>query len=234
MMALIDLKSITKHFFMGEYVVKAVDGITLEIETNEYVAFVGSSGSGKSSIMNILGCLDVPSDGHYLLNQRDVCGLTQNELAEIRNQEIGFIFQNFNLLPRASALQNVMQPLIYSGVGPRARREAAEAVLQRVGLVDRMNHVPNELSGGQKQRVAVARALVTRPSILLADEPTGNLDSSTSAEIMRLFDELYEDGQTIIMVTHESDIASHCRRVIRLHDGRVAEDRLNPERPGIH
>ncbi|OGT84411.1 MAG: macrolide ABC transporter ATP-binding protein, partial [Gammaproteobacteria bacterium RIFCSPLOWO2_12_FULL_52_10] len=204
--------------------IKAVDEIDLQISKNEYVAFIGPSGSGKSSIMNILGCLDTPSSGQYFLNTQDVSGMTQNQLAEIRNKEIGFIFQNFNLLPRATALQNVIQPLIYRGLGLKARKEAAIAVLERVGLGDRMQHLPSELSGGQRQRVAIARALVTRPSILLADEPTGNLDSQTTRDIMRLFDELYDEGQTIIVVTHENDIAAHCRRIIRLLDGRIAED----------
>ena len=223
-MELIKLVSVSKRYVMGQYLIKAVDEIDLQIAGNEYVAFVGPSGSGKSSIMNILGCLDSPSSGQYFLNTQDVSGMTQNQLAEVRNKEIGFIFQNFNLLPRASALQNVMQPLIYRGLGLKARKEAAVAVLERVGLGDRMAHLPSELSGGQRQRVAIARALVTRPSILLADEPTGNLDSQTTRDIMRLFDELYDEGQTIIVVTHESEIAAHCRRVIRLLDGRVAED----------
>lgn len=223
-MELIKLNSVSKHFVMGQDLIKAVDEIDLLISKNEYVAFIGPSGSGKSSIMNILGCLDTPSSGQYLLNTQDVSGMTQNQLAEIRNKEIGFIFQNFNLLPRATALQNVIQPLIYRGLGLKARREAAIAVLERVGLSDRMQHLPSELSGGQRQRVAIARALVTRPSILLADEPTGNLDSQTTRDIMRLFDELYDEGQTIIVVTHENDIAAHCRRIIRLLDGRIAED----------
>ncbi|OGT70129.1 MAG: macrolide ABC transporter ATP-binding protein [Gammaproteobacteria bacterium RIFCSPLOWO2_02_FULL_56_15] len=223
-MELIKLNSVSKHFVMGQELIKAVDEIDLQISKNEYVAFIGPSGSGKSSIMNILGCLDTPSSGQYFLNTQDVSGMTQNQLAEIRNKEIGFIFQNFNLLPRATALQNVIQPLIYRGLGLKARKEAAIAVLERVGLGDRMQHLPSELSGGQRQRVAIARALVTRPSILLADEPTGNLDSQTTRDIMRLFDELYDEGQTIIVVTHENDIAAHCRRIIRLLDGRIAED----------
>ncbi len=223
-MEMIKLASVSKHYVMGEYLIKAVDAIDLSIRRNEYVAFIGPSGSGKSSIMNILGCLDSPSAGQYFLNTQDVSGMTQNQLAEIRNKEIGFIFQNFNLLPRATALQNVIQPLIYRGLGLKARKEAALAVLERVGLGNRVQHLPSELSGGQRQRVAIARALVTQPSILLADEPTGNLDSQTTHEIMRLFDELYADGQTIIVVTHENDIAEHCRRIIRLLDGRIAAD----------
>lgn len=223
-MELIKLDSVSKHYVMGQDLIKAVDAIDLSIDQNEYVAFIGPSGSGKSSIMNILGCLDSPSSGQYFLNTQDVSGMTQNQLAEIRNKEIGFIFQNFNLLPRATALQNVIQPLIYRGLGLKARREAALAVLERVGLGNRVQHLPSELSGGQRQRVAIARALVTKPSILLADEPTGNLDSQTTRDIMRLFDELYDEGQTIIVVTHENDIAEHCRRIIRLLDGRIAAD----------
>jgi len=207
--ALIELTSISKHYEMGQEVIKAVDNIDLSIDPNEYVVFIGSSGSGKSTIMNIIGCLDTPTHGNYVLNGRNVSGLDQGELADIRNQEIGFIFQSFNLLPRATALKNVMQPLIYRGIGYADRRAEAERVLERVGLADRSNHLPNQLSGGQRQRVAIARALVTSPSILLADEPTGNLDSQTTVEIMALFDELHDDGQTIIVVTHEPDIAAH-------------------------
>jgi putative ABC transport system ATP-binding protein len=226
-MALIELTSVSKHYEMGQHLIKAVDNIDLSIEPNEYMVFIGSSGSGKSTIMNIIGCLDTPTHGRYVLNGRNVNGLDQGELADIRNQEIGFIFQSFNLLPRATALKNVMQPLIYRGVGVADRRVEAERVLERVGLADRGDHLPNQLSGGQCQRVAIARALVTNPSILLADEPTGNLDSQTTVEIMALFDELHDEGQTIIVVTHEPDIAAHSERVARLRDGRIIEDYAN-------
>ena len=226
-MALIELTSISKHYEMGQQLIKAVDNIDLKIDPNEYMVFMGSSGSGKSTIMNIIGCLDTPTHGSYVLNGRNVNGLDQGELADIRNQEIGFIFQSFNLLPRATALKNVMQPLIYRGIGYADRRAEAERVLERVGLADRSNHLPNQLSGGQRQRVAIARALVTNPSILLADEPTGNLDSQTTVEIMALFDELHEDGQTIIVVTHEPDIAARSERVARLRDGQILEDYAN-------
>ena len=209
---------------MGTQVVKALDGISVAVRTNEYMAFIGSSGSGKSTMLNILGCLDKPTSGRYLLNGKNVEGLDQNELSEIRNLEIGFIFQSFNLLPRANALGNVMQPLIYRGMNLRERREKAEESLARVGLADRMDHLPNQLSGGQRQRVAIARALVTHPSILLADEPTGNLDSKTSVEIMQLFDELHAEGHTLIVVTHEDEIAAHCQRVVEMRDGKIAND----------
>jgi putative ABC transport system ATP-binding protein len=219
---------------MGQQLIKAVDSLDLTIDYNEYVVFIGSSGSGKSTLMNIIGCLDTPTAGRYVLNQRDVSGLDENELADIRNQEIGFIFQSFNLLPRASALKNVMQPLIYRGLSLADRRAEAERVLARVGLADRADHLPNQLSGGQRQRVAIARALVTNPSILLADEPTGNLDSQTSIEILSLFDELHNDGQTIIVVTHEPDVAAHGERIVRLKDGKVLEDRRNERQPVSH
>jgi putative ABC transport system ATP-binding protein len=233
-MPVIELSSISKHYEMGQQLIKAVDNLDLTIDYNEYIVFIGSSGSGKSTLMNIIGCLDTPTGGRYVLNQKDVSGLDENELADIRNQEIGFIFQSFNLLPRASALKNVMQPLIYRGMSPAERKAEAERVLERVGLADRAHHLPNQLSGGQRQRVAIARALVTNPSILLADEPTGNLDSQTSVEILALFDELHRDGQTIIVVTHEPDVAAHGQRIVRLKDGKVLEDRRNERGPTQH
>jgi putative ABC transport system ATP-binding protein len=233
-MPVIELSSISKHYAMGAQLIKAVDALDLTIDYNEYVVFIGSSGSGKSTLMNIIGCLDTPTSGRYLLNRRDVSGLHENELADIRNQEIGFIFQSFNLLPRATALRNVMQPLIYRGMSLADRKVEAERVLERVGLADRSDHLPNQLSGGQRQRVAIARALVTNPSILLADEPTGNLDSQTSVEILALFDELHSDGQTIVVVTHEPDVASHGERIVRLKDGRVVEDRRSERQRVSH
>jgi putative ABC transport system ATP-binding protein len=223
-MTLIALNEITKYYEMGSQVVKALDGINVEIERNEYVAFVGSSGSGKSTMLNILGCLDRPTGGQYHLNGNNVENLNQNQLSEIRNLEIGFIFQSFNLLPRATALGNVMQPLIYRNIPFKKRKEMAALALGRVNLGDRTDHLPNQLSGGQRQRVAIARALVTHPSILLADEPTGNLDSRTTVEIMQLFDELHAEGHTVIMVTHEDEIAAHCNRVIEMKDGRIFQD----------
>jgi len=229
-MPVIELSRISKHYVMGEQVIKAVDDIDLVIEPNEYVVIIGSSGSGKSTVMNIIGCLDTPTYGTYTLNSQNVDGMSENDLADVRNHEIGFIFQSFNLLPRVTALQNVMQPLIYRGVGVSERREKAQDVLERVGLTERSHHLPNQLSGGQRQRVAIARALVTQPSLLLADEPTGNLDSQTSEEILGLFDELHADGQTIVVVTHEPEIAAHSQRVIRLQDGRIIEDHFNQPR----
>jgi len=231
---LLRLQGITKVYEMGSETVHALRGIDLDIARNESIAFIGSSGSGKSTLMNILGCLDSPTSGQYWLNGRDVATLSENELADTRNREIGFVFQSFNLLPRASALNNVMHPLIYRGVRPAERHKRARAALERVGLGNRVDHLPNQLSGGQRQRVAVARALVGEPSILLADEPTGNLDSATSEEIMALFDQLHRDGQTVILVTHEPDIAEHCQRVVRLSDGKVISDirNENPKVPG--
>ena len=223
-MALIELQGITKYYEMGSQVVKALDGIDIEVSRNDYLAFIGSSGSGKSTMLNILGCLDRPTSGEYNLNGKNVEILDQNELSEIRNLEIGFIFQSFNLLPRANALGNVMQPLIYRNIGERKRKEMAMEALTRVRLDDRIDHLPNQLSGGQRQRVAIARALVTNPSILLADEPTGNLDSRTTIEIMQLFNELHGEGQTLIVVTHEDEIAQHCRRVVEMKDGRIFDD----------
>ena len=227
---LIRLEGIAKHYQMGGETIAAMNGIDLDIARNDYVAFIGSSGSGKSTMMNILGCLDTPTTGKYFLNGRDVAGMSEIELATTRNQEIGFIFQSFNLLTRATALQNVMQPLIYSGVRPAERARRAKESMARVGLENRMDHLPNQLSGGQRQRVAIARALCSRPSILLADEPTGNLDSTTAADIMALFDTLYAEGQTLIVVTHEPDIAAHCRRAVRLADGKVLSDIVNTGR----
>ena len=224
-MALIQLQGITKYYEMGFQVVKALDGINIDVFRNDYLAFIGSSGSGKSTMLNILGCLDKPTKGQYHLNGTNVENLDQNELSEIRNKEIGFIFQSFNLLPRANALGNVMQPLIYRNISIRQRKEIAIEALERVGLADRMDHLPNQLSGGQRQRVAIARALVTHPSILLADEPTGNLDSRTTIEIMQLFDELHAEGHTLIIVTHEDEIAHHCHRIIEMKDGKIFNDR---------
>ena len=228
---MIRLQNIVKRYTMGEESFMALAGINLDIARNEYVALIGPSGSGKSTLMNLLGCLDSPSEGTYFLNGRDTSKLDDNELAKVRNLEIGFVFQSFHLLPRISVLNNVMQPLVYRGIPRAQREEMAAKALTRVGLGDRMKHLPNQLSGGQRQRVAVARALVGRPSILLADEPTGNLDSKTSAEIMALFDELHGEGQTVIVVTHEPDIAAHCHRVIRVNDGLIVEDRLNSQTP---
>jgi putative ABC transport system ATP-binding protein len=222
--ALIQFSQVTRSYTMGDQVLKALDCIDLCIDRNEYVAITGPSGSGKTTLMNIIGCLDRPSSGEFYLNQANVGEQNDGELARIRNREIGFIFQSFNLLPRATALKNVMQPLVYRKL-PRSERQArAMESLERVGLGDRVHHLPNELSGGQRQRVAVARALVGTPAILLADEPTGNLDSVTSREILALFDELHKEGQTIIMVTHEPDIAAHCHRELRLLDGKISGD----------
>ncbi|HSH46785.1 MAG TPA: ABC transporter ATP-binding protein [Longimicrobiales bacterium] len=222
--AVIETTGLSKEYQLGSETVRALKGVDLRIEKNEYVAIMGPSGSGKSTLMNLLGCLDTPSAGEYWLNGTPVARMDDDDLAAIRNREIGFVFQTFNLLPRATALHNVELPLIYGGVGARARRERATYVLDRVGLADRMEHRPSELSGGQRQRVAVARALVNDPAILLADEPTGNLDSQTSTEIMKLFEELHTEGQTIVLVTHEHDIAEHARRRITLRDGLIETD----------
>ena len=220
----IQMRDLARSYVMGAETVNALRGVTLEIRRNEYVAIMGPSGSGKSTLMNLVGCLDTPTAGEYWLNGQEVSRMPDDALARVRNREIGFVFQTFNLLPRASALQNVELPLVYGGVPSRERRERARAALTRVGLGDRMQHRPNELSGGQRQRVAIARALVNQPAILLADEPTGNLDSTTSEEIMKVFEALHAQGQTIIMVTHEADIAAHAERVVVLRDGRVASD----------
>jgi putative ABC transport system ATP-binding protein len=228
--SVIRLEGITREYVMGTETVRALRGIDLTIARNEYVAIMGPSGSGKSTMMNVLGCLDTPDGGAYWLNGQEVSRMVDDDLARVRNREIGFVFQTFNLLPRASALANVELPLVYAGATARQRRQRAEEALTRVGLGERMHHRPNELSGGQRQRVAIARALVNNPSILLADEPTGNLDSATSVEIMRVFGELHAQGQTVILVTHEPDIAEHARRVIVLRDGKIDTDRLNPVR----
>ena len=223
--ALIEVRGLQKQYVMGAETVRALRGVDLSIERNEYVAIMGPSGSGKSTFMNLIGCLDTPSAGEYVLNGQPVAGMKDDDLARIRNREIGFVFQTFNLLPRSTALENVELPLVYAGVGKAERKERAAGALRSVELGDRLDHRPNELSGGQRQRVAIARALVTRPSIILADEPTGNLDSRTSEEIMALFHRLHAEGQTIIMVTHEPDIAAHADRVVMLRDGIIASDR---------
>ena len=220
----IAIEGVTKLYQMGEETIHALRGVSLEIRRNEYLAIMGPSGSGKSTLMNMLGCLDTPTSGRYEFNGHDVAGMVDDELAEIRNREIGFVFQTFNLLPRSDALRNVELPLIYGGVPAHERHERARQTLIDVGLGNRIHHKPNELSGGQRQRVAVARALVNRPSIILADEPTGNLDSKTGVEILALFDDLYERGNTIIVVTHEESIARHARRIIRIHDGLIESD----------
>jgi putative ABC transport system ATP-binding protein len=223
-MALIEVRDLWKTYVMGSEEIHALRGVSIQIERGEYVAIMGPSGSGKSTLMNLIGCLDTPTKGGYLLNEKQVGQMNDNELAQIRNEEIGFVFQTFNLLPRATALQNVELPLVYAGVAARDRHARAKAALEKVELGARMGHRPNELSGGQRQRVAIARALVNNPSILLADEPTGNLDSTTGAEIMALFARLHEAGNTIVLVTHEADIAAFAHRTIHLRDGQVEKD----------
>jgi putative ABC transport system ATP-binding protein len=232
METIISLDKIVKNYFIGSIIVEALRSVDIEIKTNEYVAIMGPSGSGKSTLMNLIGCLDTPTSGTYILNGTDVSKMDDNRLAEIRNQEIGFIFQTFNLLPRYTALENVTLPLIYAGIGKTERVEKAKKTLDEVGLADRMDHKPNELSGGQRQRVAVARALVNNPSIILADEPTGNLDSKTSVDIMKLFGKIHALGNTIILVTHEESIARYAHRIIRLLDGQIdkIEINKNPEK----
>lgn len=222
----IHIKNIIRDFKLGQETVHVLKGIDLEIKRGEYLAIMGPSGSGKSTLMNLLGCLDTPTSGNYFLNGNDVSKMTDDALAETRNKEIGFVFQTFNLLPRTTALDNVALPMVYSGVSKADRNARAEEVLTNVGLADRMDHKPNQLSGGQRQRVAVGRALVNNPSIILADEPTGNLDSKTSLEIMHLFDEIHASGNTVILVTHEEEVAQHANRVIRLRDGRIESDEL--------
>jgi putative ABC transport system ATP-binding protein len=223
--AVIQVRGLSREYPMGAERVRALRQVDLTIHRNEYVAVMGPSGSGKSTFMNLVGCLDTPTAGEYVLNGTPVAGMRGDELARVRNREIGFVFQTFNLLPRATALENVELPLVYGGAGRRERRERAREALRHVGLEERMGHRPSQLSGGQRQRVAIARALVTRPSLLLADEPTGNLDSRTSAEILALFDRLHGEGQTVVLVTHEPDVAAHAERVVTLRDGTVADDR---------
>jgi putative ABC transport system ATP-binding protein len=228
---IIETRDLQKHYVMGAETVRALRGVDLVIHPNEYVAIMGPSGSGKSTLMNLIGCLDTPTSGEYVLNGNRVAGMGDDELARVRNREIGFVFQTFNLLPRSTALDNVELPLVYGGLPAKERLRRAREALEHVGLGDRMDHRPNELSGGQRQRVAIARALVTRPSIILADEPTGNLDSQTSEEIMGLFARLHAEGQTIIMVTHEAEIAAHAERVVTLKDGRIESDRRQVPTP---
>ncbi|MEZ4903897.1 MAG: ABC transporter ATP-binding protein [Spirosomataceae bacterium] len=227
-MKIIESTHIAKRYIMGSEIIEALKDITISVNKGEYVAFMGPSGSGKSTMMNIIGCLDTPTSGKYVLNGKDVSDMSENELAEVRNKEIGFVFQTFNLLPRMTSLENVALPLIYAGYNQSQRTELAMNALKNVGLENRAGHRPNELSGGQRQRVAVARALVNNPSILLADEPTGNLDTRTSYEIMDLFDKLHSKGNTIVVVTHEDDIAKYAHRIIRLRDGLVETDEINP------
>ncbi|HET9056641.1 MAG TPA: ABC transporter ATP-binding protein [Chitinophagaceae bacterium] len=229
MQSVIHLQNITKSYFMGKHVLQVLKGITLDINKNEYVALMGPSGSGKSTLMNILGCLDSPTSGTYILNGHDVSKMVDGELAEIRNKEIGFVFQQFNLLPRLTAAENVALTLVYAGIPRKQRHEIAMEVLKKVGLEDRSHHKPNELSGGQIQRVAIARALVNNPSIILADEPTGNLDTRTSFEIMELFSKIHDSGNTVVLVTHEVDIANYAKRIIRMRDGLIEKDFIKEE-----
>lgn len=230
MASIIELDDIKKSYFLGKQELKVLKGISIQIFKNEYVALMGPSGSGKSTLMNILGCLDSPTSGRYILNGEDVSKMQDDALADVRNKEIGFVFQQFNLLPRLTAAENVALPLIYNGTTKKIRTELALEMLDRVGLADRSHHKPNELSGGQNQRVAIARALVNNPSIILADEPTGNLDSKTSVEIMHIFDKIQADGNTVILVTHEEDIAEYAHRIIRLRDGIIESDHLNEKK----
>ena len=231
MIPIIHLEDIRKSYFMGKQAISVLKGITMDIQKNEYVALMGPSGSGKSTLMNILGCLDSPTAGTYILNGHDVSQMVDDELADIRNKEIGFVFQQFNLLPRLTALENVALPLVYAGMSKKLRTEVAMEVVKKVGLEDRSHHKPNELSGGQCQRVAIARALVNNPSLILADEPTGNLDSKTSIEIMEILNKIHEGGNTVVLVTHEEDIANYARRVVRLCDGVIETDKRRSEMP---
>lgn len=225
----IEINNVTKFYDLGKIIIKALNGVSLQVNRNEYLALMGPSGSGKSTLMNILGCLDTPTSGGYSLNGTEVANMTGDELAEVRNKEIGFVFQTFNLLPRLSAWENVAMPLVYGGIGRSKRKQMALDMLDAVGLGDRSDHKPNELSGGQRQRVAIARALVNSPSIILADEPTGNLDTKTSIEIMLILDRIHRQGNTVIMVTHEEDIARYAHRVVRMRDGMVETDYINKE-----